>query len=305
MFNWSIFIYQSPSIQWRMTVKHDYKKNRSNQSISIGNYPFRKNTFRIFHFDKIMKTSNLLTPHKIILQRFGIWSLEPNTIYSYLHFASFFFTALAFIATLFTSILFVGSMKQAVDNLIVSSSTVLALIKGIIFYCNHSKHIQIYEMIEQLDNEINPNSHDELTLMNRVKRFATMLFRAYAICYMVAWLALAIQSVFESSEKVFWSSTTLYPGEFWQNRIIYWTVFAFQAFTNLALVVLVFIVDTYGIVVIIISNGYIDIVSKRLRNLGSNQTKENESGEKSPSKQTVHASFELKDCVKKLHICTR
>lgn len=259
----------------------------------------------IYRISQAMDTSNLLTPHKIILQLFGIWTLQQN-IYSRLHSSLFFFIAIGFIATLFTSILFVGSMKQAVDNLIVSSSTILALIKGIIFYRNHSKHIQIYEILEQLDNDIDANSQVELNIMKRVTRFSTILFRAYGTCYMIAWLVLAIQSVFESDEKVFWSSTAFWPGEIWQNRAIYWIIFAFQAFANLILVILVFTVDTYGIILAIISNGYVDIISTRLRKLGSNQMKkEGQSEETSTSQQIDDASFELIECVEKLHVCTR
>lgn len=246
-----------------------------------------------------METINLLKPHKIAFEIIGIWSLQRN-ILSCLHITfAFYFITLGFIATLFISILFVGSMKQAVDNLIVSSSTVLALIKGIIFYYKHPKHVEIYEVIGQLDRDIDLYSPAEVAIMKRVNKFASILFHAYGICYIIAWFVLAIQSVFESDEKVFWSSTALYPGAIGQNRIIYWIVFVFQAFANFVLVILVFICDTYGIIVTMILSSNMDILSTRLRNLGSIKANIGKIREESKSAESIDQSIALKKCAEK------
>lgn len=199
-------------------------------------------------------------------------------------------------------------MKQAVDNLIVSSSSVLAFVKGITFYIKYSEHRKMFALIEQLDKEIDMKCFTEVIVMKRVHKFATFLNRLFAISYIFAWIVLAIQSLFGSSEQVFWSSTALYPGAIGQNYVIYWIVFIFQAYANCVLVILVFVCDSYGVITMMILNGHFDILSKRLRNLGVERRVENKHKNNfnaTGSFEFVDDSLKLKECIRTFYNCLR
>lgn len=253
-----------------------------------------------------MDPLKVLKPQTFVFKAFGLWSDNRNVV-NQLHIAfAFYFISIGFIITLFSSILLVGSMKEVIDNLIVTNSTILAFLKGIVFYIKYSKHLQIFGLIEKLDKSINPQSNVELKIMENFVRIANQLSGGFTVCYGFAWIFLAIQSIFGSSDQVFWSSTALYPGEISQNRTIYWFVFVFQGFSTLVLVIATFACDTYGIIVTMILTNYIDILSSRLRNLGTSEIKPSEVGRASTtSHSTADVSLELTECVKTFYTCLR
>lgn len=247
----------------------------------------------------------VLKPQKFILKAFGLWSDKRNFL-NYLHVTfAFYFISIGFILTLFTSMLFVGSMKQLIDNLIVTNSTILALLKGMVFYFKYSKHLQMFETIKKLDKEIDMQSNTEVNIFKSVNKLTNILSGGFGACYVFAWILLAIQSVFGSSEQVFWSSTALYPGEISQNVIVFWIIFIFQGFATLALVLVTFACDTYGIIVIIILNGYIDVLSSKLKNLGSEKLLTDSARTATKSSRTIDTSLEMIECVKTFYTCLR
>lgn len=254
---------------------------------------------KIILFD--MDTLKLLRPHKFLFKFFGIWLQERNLL-SFLHVSiAFYLITLVLIFTLFTSILFVSSKKQAIDNLIVSSSSVLALLKGIVFHLNYSKNLQIFKSIQKLDKDIEWRSQTETSIIARVIRAATLLFRIFAATYISAWISLLIQNILGSSEKVFWSSTALYPGEISQDRVLYWVVLIFQGLSNLELVFLVFSFDTYGFIITMILSAHFDVLTERLRNLGSKKNIANPT----TSSQLIDSTTNLKECVKRFYVCIK
>lgn len=247
----------------------------------------------------------VLKPQNFVFKAFGLWS-DKRTILNYLHVTfAFYFVSIGFILTLFTSMLFVESLKQAIDHLIVTNSTILALLKGMVFYFKYSKHLQMFEIIKKLDKEIDMQSITEVNIFKSVNKLTNILSGGFGACYVFAWILLAIQSVFGSSEQVFWSSTALYPGEISQNQVVFWIIFVFQGFANLALVIATFACDTYGIILIIILNGYIDVLSSRLWNLGSEKLQMNSARTVSTSSRITDASIEMIKCVKTFYTCLR
>lgn len=249
-----------------------------------------------------MDPLKILKPQAFIFKGFGIWS-NNRDILNHLHITfAFYFISIGFLVTLISSILFVGSMKEAIDNLIVTNSTILAFLKGIVFYYKYSKHLEMLEIIKKHGKEINLQSPIETKIMEKFHEIADILSHGFAACYGFAWIFLAIQSIFGSSEQVFWTSTALLPGEINQNRTIYWIVFGFQGFSNLVLVIATFACDTYGIIVTMILNSYIDILSTRLNILGNIEVKTEEAND---SSQTSDASAELIKCVKTFYTCLR
>lgn len=241
----------------------------------------------------------------LIFKAFGLWS-NKRTIWNRLHLLfAFYFISIGFILTIITSLLFVNSMKQVVDHLIVLNSTVLAFLKGLVFYFKYTKHMQFFEIIEKLNKEINFQSNTESTIMKTAKKFIDILSYGFAVCYLFAWISLAIQSSFSGGEQMFWTSTAFYPGNISQNRIIYWIIFMFQGFANLVLVIATFACDTYGIIVIMMLNGYIDVLSSRLKSLGSDKMQLDADGTSPRSSQIIDASFELVECVKIFYTCLK
>lgn len=249
-----------------------------------------------------MNSAECLRVHRVIFQTFGLWT-EKKTLINF-QIIMFYTTAIGFILTIITSIFFVESMKQVVDNLMVMNSSVLVVLKSIIFALKYSQHIKMFALIEKLDKEINVKSFAEIAIIKKVTSKVSLLFRAFAACYAFAWIVLAIQSIFQSSDKVFWSSIALYPGEISQIRVLYWIVLIFQAFANLILVVLTFACDTYGIVVIMILSGFIEVLVSRLSNLGNKVDKaEAKIEEKKCTTRPIDASLDLKECIKRFYSC--
>lgn len=247
--------------------------------------------------------------HQIfIFKVFGIWS-KNRKVLNYFHiFFAFYFISIVFIITLLISLLFVNTMKQVIDHLIVLNSSILAFLKGLVIYFKHSKHMELFEIIEKLDVETNLQSRQELIIVRKVKKLSDILSYGFAACYVFAWISLAVQSIFGGSEQMFWPSTSFFPGEISENRMVFWVVFVFQAFSGLVLVFALFASDTYGIIMIIILNGHIDVLSLRISNLGYGKVQTAAVAPTSPSSNAsriVDASLELIKCIKTFYTCLR
>lgn len=203
----------------------------------------------------------------LIFRVFGIWPPKTPTIISRLHtFVAFYVLSLGFIGTLSLSIMNVKSVKQVIDNLIISSSVILAFIKGVIIYFNKPKILSLFKILRELDDKVSDNA--ERKCLNIIYGHSQKMLKLFLGAYMTAWIVLVMQSFWADKEKAFWSSTTLYPHEISQNRIVFWFVLVFQAFANFCLCLVVGAADTYGVILNYLLGGHVDILAIRLQKLG-------------------------------------
>lgn len=249
-----------------------------------------------------MGSKNVLSGQILIFKFFGLWPSVNPKFYHYLHTAiAFYLLSIGFIVSLGISIAFVKSIKQAIDNLIVSSSVILAFIKGINVYFNKTKLIKLFEMLKQVDDQC--SCENEIKKLQKMYLDSKILFNLFLSTYITAWIVLAFQSMWASKDKVFWSSTALYPHEINQNKIVYWLLLMFQGFANFLLVILVAATDTYGVILNHILDGHIDVLASRLEALGSDKYAHLEQSFGKMQKRMC--DFALENCVRTYFTCLR
>lgn len=213
-----------------------------------------------------MDSPSILDTHRKVLRLFGLWPPPNQNTTNYMLITLFYFISISFLTTLFLSILFINSTKQVVDNLIVSSSSISAFLRGIIFFKKYSERVEMFEIMHELDEGI--NSIEEVNIMKGNKRNAHILFKIFLWSYCIACSFLGVQSLYGKRDEVFWSSTTLYPNGIADNQLLYWVVFLLQAFGTSMMTILSCILDTYTFMIIMILNGHSDILARRLASIG-------------------------------------
>lgn len=225
-----------------------------------------------------MDSTNIFKNHEILLGFFGLWPPPKRTLAQFLRISIFFYAlCITFLSTLAVSSFYIASTKQAVDNLIVSTSSLSAFLRGIIFYYNESKRVEMFGVIAELDKKIQKSSRIEINIINTAKRTATILFRCFSICYAMAIMFLTIQNLLGKRREVYWTSTTLLPYGISENELLYWFVFALQGLGNITSTVLSCFLDTYTCMLMIIFNGHADIMFHRFQNVGKNDETKSES----------------------------
>lgn len=243
----------------------------------------------------------------IMFQYLGIWPPNPPTWSSHLYtFVAFYMLSAGFIGSLAASIIFVKSMKQVIDNLIVSSSVLLVVIKGIIIYFTKPKALNVLKLMRELDARV--DGDDEESVLAVIYDQSGKLLKLFLGAYMTAWVALAFQSLWADKEESFWSSTALYPYEISQNKIVYWLVLMFQGFANFVECILVAAADTYGVILYHILGGHVEVLALRLKKLGFKRIV----GKVEPDVITSDAINDgrqynagLKECVQTYIVCIR
>lgn len=234
-----------------------------------------------------MYSNNLFKTHQKVLKILGLLPPMKRSIAHYLHVCAFYSFTILFLSTLFTSVLFISSTKQVVDNLIVSTSSISAFLRGIIFYKNSKGRIEMFKVMEELDDGICPKSGLETNIMKTIHRRARTLFRMFLTCYCMAVIFLWIQSFYGKKNEIFWTSTTLYPERINQIKSLYWIFYFVQGFGTTMITILSCILDTYQFMLLMILNGHINVLFHRLKKIGT--------------KEILRANPSLEDLVKKFH----
>lgn len=247
-------------------------------------------------------TSEVLALHIRIFKSVGLWPPDKRNCLNSLHmFLAFGVGAFGFSAILLGTIPYVNSIKQVVDNLMISSSVVLAAIKGIIVYYNKPKLLQLIGMLKDLDTFITKN--EEKSIITVILRDCKSIANMFLAVYISAWIVLAAHSVFAVDDRTkIWSSTTLYPFEFAQLRSVYWIVLIFEALANLLLCITDGMTDTYGAILSNILGAHIDVLGQKLNSLGG---KENTLNRINAELTEAEIESELKTCVNIYVQCKR
>lgn len=224
---------------------------------------------------KNMYSNDLFRTHVKVLKVLGLLAPKNRSIIHYFHVSIlFYFFTILFLSTLFTSVLFISSTKQVVDNLIVTTSSISAFLRGIIFYLNSKERIEMFKVMKELDDGISSKTGPEKNIMNSVYRRARTLFRMFLTCYCMAVGFLWIQSFYGKKNEIFWSSTTLYPNGINKIQSLYWTFYFVQGLGTTMMTILSCILDTYQFMLLMILNGHTDVLVHRLKKIGSKPTEQ-------------------------------
>lgn len=215
----------------------------------------------------MVDSKKALNGHIAVFKVFGLWPSINPTALNHLHLiCTFCFSSLGFLITLLIIIPYMNSMKQVIDNLLVSCSVFLAGVKGIIVYMKQSKLQKLFKLIQELDGQITDKNEEEKMkiILNECKNIRNI----FIISYLSAWIVLLMHSVWADEEKKYWSSTYLLPFRIAHNRFVYWSVLMFQAIANLCLCLTDAMTDTYGVILGSILGGHLDVLGMKLHALG-------------------------------------
>lgn len=191
--------------------------------------------------------------------------------------------------------MFVQSMNQVVDNLVITSSLIMASVKGIIVFLNQRKLKRLFSMLEELD--IGIKSSAEEAMFEGIFAESRTLLRMFLVAYLSAWSCLASQMWWSNTDQILWSSTYLYPIDALQARSIYLGVLIYQCFSNLCICVIDTSADTYGVILNHILGGHIEVLGMRVRQLGQGYGKDR--------LRDREAGVTLIECVKIYELCLR
>lgn len=242
-----------------------------------------------------MNSYKIVQSHIWIYKHFGLWPPnKPSCLYSIFTAFAIGFIYLGFPIQILSSILFVTSVNQAVDNLVITSSLLMAGIKGVNVFLNRKKLKQLFEMLAKLDNDI--KTKDEEEMFRDIFNDCRNLLKIFLFSYLSAWSCLALQIYWSNTDQILWSSTLMYPIEAFKARPIYLGVWCYQCFSNFCICVIDASADTYGVVLNHILGGHIEVLGKRLRHLGHSGKSKN---------SDVESTAALIECVKTYTLCLR
>lgn len=245
-----------------------------------------------------MRSFAVVEKHIWVYKIFGLWPPDhPSAWYSLFSALAIGLVYVGFPVTLGASVMFVDSMNRVVDNLVMTSSLVMAGVKGINVFLNKSNLKELFKMLDYLDSRIKTKAEEQT--FEPIFDECHKLLKMFMTAYLVAWSCLTLQIFWSDTDQILWSSTLFYPFESLKTPPIYFSVLVFQCFSNFCICVVDASADTYGVVLNHILGGHIDVLGSRLRNLGYNDNV------KKSTEQELALNKELIECVKTYEVCIR
>lgn len=214
-----------------------------------------------------MDSRVVLKWHIRVFKMCGLWSPENGSVLYSIWAVFFTLTVyIGFPVSQLISVLYVDSVNAAVDHLVTVSSIVMAAIKGLNVLANRNTFSELLNLMEQLDETISHEEHGKV--FKQKFRNSNRLLALFCMSYIGSWTCLAFQVLMSDPEQRLWSSTYLYPNEFLHQHSIYLGGIIFQSISNLLIVFVDIVVDTYGAALLYVLGGHIEILSQRLQKLG-------------------------------------
>lgn len=239
--------------------------------------------------------TQLFDPHLFVFKTFGLWPGEQTfRDFSRLLFA-FCFTILGYICLLLLSTLFVDSIEQILNNLIVITSLIIVYVKGLIFYYNQSEFLHALDLLVVLERKFCRNIRSESSKIRKACALGRTLFLSFSFCYASVWISWAIQTIQTSFED---QTSTSNGTAIDQYKTI--SAFLFKAYALSVVVIFLTIFETFGIIKNIILSAHIDLLSDRLCRIGNNQDTSD-----FVTRTSFDASDSLEKCIKMHIMCLR
>lgn len=217
-----------------------------------------------------MYSVDLLKYHVAIFRWCGFWPYENGScLYDCWSVLFSVVVAIGFPLTQLVCVAFVDSMDQIVEHLVLSSTVVMASVKGFNVMIQKRKLVQMFSILAEMDENVAIEKANYKKIFKNVAKNCNMMSYAFFVSYITSWSILVLQVIFSHVENREWSSTYLYPSAYWRQPSIYWGVLIFQAVSNLILCIEDAAVDTYAVVLLDILGGHIDVLKIQLREFGA------------------------------------
>lgn len=221
---------------------------------------------------------DFLKYHILMFRVCGLW---PNEKGSWLYdcWSTIFVVvvAIGFPLSQLVCVLFVDSVDAIVEHLVLSSTVVMATVKGINVLIQKRKLVQLFGILNQLDENVAIKKRKYQEIFDAIRKNCNNISLLFVAAYGVAWLILVLQAVFSNAgSSSGWSSTYLYPSEYLHKPSIYIGGLVYQATSNLLLCVLDAVVDTYSVILVNILVGHIDILKIQMQEFDAKERSKND-----------------------------
>lgn len=163
-------------------------------------------------------------------------------------------------------VLYVDSINAIVDHLVITSTVVMAVIKGLNVLAKKRTFVKLLRLMKEMDQSV--TNEEEISIFYPIFRDSHRVLLIFFINYISSWSCVAMQVIMSTPDHRLWSSTFLYPVEFLHHPAIYVGGIFFQAISNLLLVFVDIVVDTYGASLLHVLGGHLDVLGNHLRSLG-------------------------------------
>lgn len=224
------------------------------------------------------------------------WTLILYRVYSFFFFGIFF---VLFTASLLMNLVFVANISEVVDTLLVSSTVLLATLKGFCIISKLSKLRETFDIINRLDDFV-INDEQRLIIgesMKTSRRLVVML----SCCYYCGVTSGLILSIVGSELKLMWPAW--YPGIPWQDDMKwFWIILLFQFVASMLIAVMDSSADVYGTAMSNLLSAHLDSLSLRLKAFGNTTRLESN---KIETNRSLKLELEIKECVIYYRTCIR
>lgn len=214
-----------------------------------------------------MDSQLVLKWHLRVLKSCGLWLPESGSILYTIWVIIFnAFVNIGFPISQLVCVLWVDSVNTAVHHLITTSSVVMAAVKGLNVLAKRKTFAELLRLMKELDATVTNDEYESIFKPKFLHSHRLLLL--FCVNYIGAWMCLAIEVIMSKPIDRLWSSTYLYPSEFLHQRGIYIGGIIFQSISNLLVVFIDIVVDTYGSALLHVLGGHIEVLSEHLQALG-------------------------------------
>lgn len=203
----------------------------------------------------------------------------------------------ALMLTLIGTLVFLKSLSEIIDNLLILSIVLLVIVKGIIIRLNISKIEELFEIFDELNKQI--TKPGEAVYTNVIIYECRVITKALTYLYLSSFALLTTYNLIADIHDGFWPSTTAIPFDFAQLKWVYWSVFIFQGFANFVMCWSGTAIDTYGVLLSNILGSHIEVLRYKLRTLGTRDNQDDDNN------KSDHFHSELIACIEYHRKCLR
>lgn len=227
-----------------------------------------------------MYSLDILKNHIIIFRYCGFWPDEKS---SWLYVCwSIIYTAIVCICfpiSQLVCVFFVDSVDAIVDHLLLTSTLIMASVKGINVMVQKRKLVQLFNTLNAMDENVAVENRKYEEIFQPIMKNSQQLNKICFGAYLSSWIILVMQVIFSSADKRGggWSSTHFYPSAFLRQQSIYVNGLFYQAASNLLIIVMVGAADTYPIILLNILSGHIDVLKIQLQEFDASEELKNDS----------------------------
>lgn len=283
-------------------------RHRGKSILKLNTYSLDNIWVMVDDQDKVqpIRSMDTMTYHIWVWKIVGIWppsstSTSARTAFLYRMYSIliFGFFYVLFSISLLLHLFFVYNLSGVVDTLMVSSTVLLATLKGICIRAKLSKLRQMFDIINRLDDFVITDEQRELIHLStkHSRRLVIML----SCCYYCGVNTGLVLSLVGSEINLMWPAW--YPGIPWQDDLKwFWIVLLYQYVASLCAAFMDSSADVYGTALNNLLCAHLESLSLRLKNIGNKGDSVNDHIDIHLTKKW---DIEFKECVKYYSSCIR